>query len=211
MTDDDVTVPDDDRFTILFVCRANICRSPMAERLARHAIACRLGAQAEVFAVHSAGTHALADQPMHPHTERVLRERQADVAGFRSRLVGAGHLGSADLVLTASRRHRAHCVNLAPQAVARTFTVRQFGRLAGAVVAAPVGTGAAVGVTADTPTARARGLITAAAAARSRIQPVSAGQDDLADPVLRPLADFRDCADQISRTLDVLLDLITKP
>ncbi|WBB99657.1 MULTISPECIES: low molecular weight phosphatase family protein [unclassified Solwaraspora] len=192
-----------DRFTILFVCRANICRSPLAERLTRYAVQTRLGTDSDGVVVDSAGTEALTGQPMHPHTEQVLRERQADPDGFVSRQVDAAMLTGADLVLTASRRHRAYCVALAPAALTRTFTVRQFGRLAQA---------AALPSAASPPGAagRARSLVAAAAAARSRVQPVSAEQDDLADPVLRPVEDFRGCASQIDQTVDILLDIITK-
>ncbi|MFV2084659.1 low molecular weight phosphatase family protein [Micromonospora sp. LOL_021] len=192
-----------DRFTILFVCRANICRSPLAERLTRYAVQTRLGADRADVVAYSAGTEALVGQPMHPHTERVLRERQADPDGFASRQVDAAMLTRADLVLTASRRHRAYCVALAPATLTRTFTVRQFGRLANAAVLPPTTSPPDV---AD----RARSLVTAAAAARSRVQPVSAEQDDLADPVLRPVGDFRVCASQIGQTVDILLDVITK-
>ncbi|ROO60147.1 protein-tyrosine phosphatase [Micromonospora sp. Llam0] len=192
-----------DRFTILFVCRANICRSPLAERLTRYAVQTRLGADRADVVAYSAGTEALTGQPMHPHTEQVLRERQADPDGFASRQVDAAMLTRADLVLTASRRHRAYCVALAPAALTRTFTVRQFGRLAQAAVLPPATSPAdAAG--------RARSLVAAAATARSRVQPVSAEQDDLADPVLRPVEDFRVCASQIDQAVEVLLDVITK-
>ncbi|MDG4766076.1 low molecular weight phosphatase family protein [Solwaraspora sp. WMMD406] len=209
-----------DRFTVLFVCHANVCRSPMAERLARRALWERLGPLADAFEVHSAGTHAVPDQAMHPYTARVLGENHADPDGFLSRLVDPAMVTTADLVLTASRRHRAHCVTLAPRSVSHTFTIRQFGRLAAAVAA----TRTTVGIGPDTradprtdgpdqaaePLARARSLVVAAAAARSRVQPVSAEQDDLADPVLRPIGAFRDCARQVRQTLDTLLDIITK-
>jgi protein-tyrosine phosphatase len=191
------------RFTVLFVCRANICRSPLAERLTRHELDDRLGPEATAFVAASAGIHALPAQPMHPYSDQVLRERRADPSGFVSRQVDAALLLQADLVLTASRRHRSHCVALAPATLARTFTIRQFGRLARA----------AVGLPADAdldPVDRARSLVVAAAAARSRTQPVSAVHDDLADPVLRPVEDFRVCAAQISETVDTMLDLITK-
>ncbi|MFV2020855.1 low molecular weight phosphatase family protein [Micromonospora sp. LOL_023] len=191
-----------DRFTILFVCRANICRSPLAERLARHDLANRLGPDTNGFIAHSAGTHALSEQPMHPYSERVLREHQADPSGFISRQVDAGLLEAADLILTASRRHRSHCVALAPPTLARTFTIRQFGRLARAAVGVPQA--------GPDPVVRARTLVVAAAAARSRTQPVAAAHDDLADPVLRPVEDFRVCAAQISQTVGTLLDVITK-
>src|SRR5689334_5434197 len=103
---------------MLFVCRANLCRSAMAERLAR----------AGGLDAASAGTHAVPDLDMPPAAKAVLLELGADPDGFASRRVDAALLAGADLVLTATRAERAHCVTLAPAAAARTFTLRQFGR-----------------------------------------------------------------------------------
>jgi protein-tyrosine phosphatase len=168
-----------DRFEILVVCHANICRSPMVERLARRA----LGPD---VAVHSAGTHAWHGAAMHPYTEQVLAERGADTATFESRPLTAGMLAQADLVLAAAREQRAACVTLLPAAVRRTFTLRQFGRLA---AAAPAGAGMAALLD------EVRGVFG---------QPVGPDEDDLADPVGRPVEAFRTCADEIERVLAVI-------
>ena len=93
-----MTTPDVCR--ILFVCHANLCRSPMAESLTRSALADRLGAAAARVDVASAGTHAEPGMSMHPYAEHVLRERGApDPGRFRSRrvtaeLVDAGRPGA---------------------------------------------------------------------------------------------------------------------
>jgi protein-tyrosine phosphatase len=171
---------------LLFVCHANICRSPMAERLARHELGENRAA--------SAGTHALPDEPMHPSAARVLRERGADPDGFRSRRLSAELVASADLVLTATRQERSVCVALAPSAVGRAFTIRQFGRLAGAVPRRKA-------TTAE--------LLDEIRAVRGRLQPVGPEEDDLADPVYGSVADFRACATEIRRSLDPALALIS--
>jgi len=228
----------DTRFNLLFVCRANMCRSPLAERITRQAMDARLGSEAAgEFTIASAGTHAVRGRPMHPHSRQVIDEYQADGEGFLSRLVDLELIMAADLILTASRRHRAHCVVLAPTAIGRIFTIRQFGRLAVAAapgggqpeVTAPVGLSCGVpghaGGGADPADAtavcqpctsqcrpvRARGLVAAARTARSRLQPVSAAEDDLRDPVLCPIDDFRDCARQIKESIDSFVDIIAKP
>ncbi|MGI5246782.1 low molecular weight phosphatase family protein [Dactylosporangium sp. CA-139066] len=161
---------------MLFVCRANLCRSAMAERLAR-----ALG-----LAADSAGTHALPGHPMAEHARTVLRERGADPEGFASRRVTPPLLAGAGLVLTATRAERAHCVSLAPATAARTFTLRQYGRYVAALPGGEPVTPAAI------------------AAVRGRLQPGSPAEDDLADPYGGPIEGFRDCADTIEAILRLL-------
>ncbi|MFC7483831.1 low molecular weight phosphatase family protein [Luedemannella flava] len=99
---------------ILFVCHANLCRSPIAERLLRLAIGTRPGLAEVGVTAASAGTHARAETAMHPLAAEALWEMGADTGGFATRRVHAGMLARADLVLTAAREQRAACVTLAP-------------------------------------------------------------------------------------------------
>src|SRR3712207_5206225 len=122
----------DERSTLLIVRHPNLCRSPMADRLVRHALGKRLDDPASVI-VSSVGVRAGAGLPMHAHTGAVPREYGADVTHFRSRPVSPEMVMAADLVLTATRSQRAECVTMAPQTVGRAFTLLQFGRLAAAL------------------------------------------------------------------------------
>jgi hypothetical protein len=99
---------------LLFVCHANICRSAMAERLARLALT---GSRTPVgITATSAGTHARSGDDMHPGAAEILTELGADPVGFRSRPLSADLIGSAGLVLTATREQRAFCVPSASSA-----------------------------------------------------------------------------------------------
>jgi len=60
--------------TILFVCTGNVCRSPMAEGLFRHAVK-----GTGEFRVLSAGVGAIDGQPPSAHAVRALRELQIDI------------------------------------------------------------------------------------------------------------------------------------
>jgi protein-tyrosine phosphatase len=171
----------DNRFAVLVVCHANLCRSPLVERLLSHALSRRPG-----FAVASAGTHAHDGLSMHPHTAQVLREWGADHTGFRSRLLTPEVIAEADLILTAERSQRAQCVSLQPAAIGRAFTLRQFGRLAAAVDPARL-TGA-------TPADRMLALVGEANLERAAFQPVRPDEDDLVDPIGGPVDGFRECA-----------------
>ena len=59
--------------TILFVCTGNICRSPMAEGLFRHAVKGRGD-----FEVFSAGVGAIDGLPPSEHAVRAVRELLAE-------------------------------------------------------------------------------------------------------------------------------------
>ncbi|MEH0930429.1 arsenate reductase/protein-tyrosine-phosphatase family protein [Micromonospora sp. CPCC 205558] len=176
---------------VLFVCHANLCRSPMAEYLARRLLADR------PVEVASAGTDAIDGLGMHPYAMEVATESGADPAAFRTRVLRPEYLVDATLVLTATRRQRSVCTSLAPGALHRTFTLRQFGRLAAA--AEPPAE------LADDPLGAA---IAAAAQARGRLQPAAPDADDLRDPIGGTAADFRLCAEEIERSLRPLAALI---
>lgn len=179
-------------FTVLMVCTANYCRSPIAEQLLTAATTARFGAG--WWSVTSAGTAAYSLRPIHEHSAQVLRSRHAFTEDHRSRLLDVGMLQDADLVLTATREHRSAVVRLLPAAIGRTFTMLQFARLTGAVPALGGANPAQLG----------RELVIAAKAARPLLQPVPPQQDDLPDPMGRPLADFERCAarlDEVVRTI----------
>ncbi|KKJ94236.1 protein-tyrosine-phosphatase [Micromonospora sp. HK10] len=176
---------------VLFVCHANMCRSPMAEFIARRLFADR------PVTVASAGTDALDGAPMHPYAVEAAAGTGADAAAFRTRRLRAEHLAGAGLVLTATRRQRSVCTALAPAALHRTFTLRQFARLAAAAEPAPAG--------AKSPL---RAAVEAAARARAGLQPAAPDADDLRDPIGGSPADFRRCAEEIERSIRPVLALI---
>ncbi|KAB1916027.1 low molecular weight phosphatase family protein [Micromonospora sp. AMSO31t] len=189
---------------VLFVCHANMCRSPMAEFIAR-----RLLRDLPVL-VTSAGTDALDGAAMHPYAVEVAARTGADPAAFRTRRLRPEHLTRAALVLTATRRQRSVCTALAPAALPRTFTLRQFARLAAASVevteaADPTETAEPAVTVGDSPL---RAAVVAAARVRGRLQPATPDADDLRDPIGGSPADFRRCADEIERSMRPVLALI---
>jgi protein-tyrosine phosphatase len=187
-------------FRILHVCTGNICRSPMAERLTTSGLRERFGADADRFVVESAGTWGHSGSPMEPHALTILSGFGVDGADFRARELVAEHVAGSDLVLTATREHRAAAVVLHPRAAARTFTLREFARLVAAVDPAQL--------TAVDPVERAGELVRAAAATRGLIPPDAPKDDDLADPYQGPAHGFAVCGDLVRASLQRPLDLI---
>lgn len=187
-----------DVFRVLHVCTGNICRSPMAERLTRAGLAARLGPAAERFRVESAGTWGHNGSPMEPHAVTTMASYGLDGDDFRARELVAAHVAEADLVLCATREHRAAAVRLHPRAAARTFTLREFARLAGAV--------GPEALSAADPVQRARQLVRAAAALRGSVPPQTPRDDDLADPYQGPEHAFAVCAQLVQSCLQGPLD-----
>ena len=89
--------------SVLVICTANICRSPMAEVLLLHKLA-----QEDVpgeWTVSSAGTWASDGIPASESGVLVMQEQGLDTSGHRSRVVTASLLAEADLVLTMTGGH----------------------------------------------------------------------------------------------------------
>jgi protein-tyrosine phosphatase len=100
---------------ILFVCVGNICRSPSAEVMLRHAVAGK-GIQ-----VSSAGLGALVNHAIDPTAQALLVEQGLDGADHRARQISDAILAQADLVLTMERKHVRRIAEIAPQASGKTF------------------------------------------------------------------------------------------
>ena len=187
-------------FRILHVCTGNICRSPIAERLTRAGLEQRLGRDAARFVVESAGTWGHGGAPMEPYAVSTLASYGVDGSDFRARALVADHVAGADLVLGATREHRAAAVVLHPRAARRAFTLREFARLVGAVDGAVL--------TAADPVERARQLVDAAAGRRGLVPPESPRDDDLVDPYQGPERGFAACGELVAHSLQRPLDLL---
>lgn len=189
-----------DVFRVLHVCTGNICRSPMAEHLMLAGLRSRLGELADRFEIGSAGTWGHSGSPMESYALSTLKLLGIDGQAFRARELVAEHVAGADLVLGATREHRAAAVVLHPRAASRTFTLREFARLTAAVDAAQL--------TAADPVERARELVRAAAGRRGLVPPDHPKDDDLADPYQGPEHGFTVCGDLVQASLQRPLDLI---
>ncbi len=107
---------------VLFVCTANVCRSPAAEYYLRH-VAARLGLAD--LASSSAGMLDFGGCPADPGIARLLAERGIDVSAHRARAATPGLLRAADLVVCMERRHRAFVLDLCPDLEGRVVLLRE--------------------------------------------------------------------------------------
>ena len=99
--------------TVLFVCWGNICRSPMAERVARRrAQELGLDVRIESFGVSSEEV----DNPIDGRAARMLEDAGYDADGHRARKIGAADIKAADLVIAAEQLHVDRLLRIAPGA-----------------------------------------------------------------------------------------------
>lgn len=94
-------LPSDRPARVLFVCSGNLCRSPMAEGLARaHAEARGLAVE-----FRSAGTLGIVDQPAEPNAVAVCAELGVSLADHRSQAVTDENTAWADLIAVMEYDH----------------------------------------------------------------------------------------------------------
>ena len=107
--------------TILFLCTGNVCRSPMAEGLFRHAVKGRGD-----FRVLSAGLGALDGQPPTHHSVQAMKEIGIDISHQRSRALTTEMVRSADYIFGMTHSHVDTVTLLYPPMAEKTFLLREF-------------------------------------------------------------------------------------
>jgi len=107
--------------TFLFICTGNICRSPMAEALFRHATNGRTD-----YRAISAGLGAVDGQPPSVYSVQAMKEIGVDISKQRSRMLTAEMVKQADYILGMTHSHVDTVMLLYPHAAEKTFLLREF-------------------------------------------------------------------------------------
>ena len=185
---------------ILFVCTGNVCRSPVAERLATAWAREKLAHSPEADAVQidSAGLSAIAGRPIDPHSAAALVDLGGDRTGFRSREFTPELAQDADLVLTMTRDQRRTVLEASPRGLRRTFTLTEAADL--------LQRADLTGLSLLPLPARARELGRRLDAARAG-RP-TAGSDDIADPIGQHAGVHQEVAGLVAAALRPLADVL---
>ena len=147
---------------LMFVCEHNLVRSPVAEAVVADWL--RAGGHHELD-VCSAGVRAKEGEPVLREVLWAASSHHLSVRSHRTQRVDEELVDSCDLVVTMTEDQRGTVNMLAPQAFARTFTMRELLRLS---------------ATSDGPSLD---VVTLAARAHANrpVQAPAAGPEDVAD------------------------------
>lgn len=176
---------------VLTVCTGNVCRSPFMERALQAELDRSWGPG--VVEVRSAGTGALAGEAMNPPALRVLEAAGYSADGFVARSLSPEIVASADLVLTATRRHRGLVAQMHPRALRYAFTLREFAYLVSDLPREAY--------EADDAGEHVRALVQAAAGRRGMRPPLSDEDADIVDPYRREAVVFETMSAQVMSAL----------
>ncbi len=113
------------RMTMLFVCRGNTCRSPMAAALCRQELR-RCGV--EEVEVLSAGSAALGSECVSALAVQTMREVGLDLSGHRARPLTMELVDRADRIFVMERAQRRSILEMAPGAAGRMAMLDPSGR-----------------------------------------------------------------------------------
>lgn len=168
---------------ILIVCTGNLCRSPMAEGLLRAALASR---GIDGIEVVSAGTWGVDGEPPTRLARSVMADRGIDIGAQRARSLEDEDLADADLVLVMTSVHRREIEERAPWAAGKVLMLNELHEME------------AEGAT---PKQRSASLLDSPRPAYRRSL-------DLDDPMGLPEGVYERCAQEISKGVDRLVDLL---
>ena len=110
--------------SIIFVCYANFCRSPMAEVLCKSLL--RDDERAQDMNIRSAGINASTRGCAHPNSVQVMSERGLDLSEHVPTQLIEEMVDSAGLVLTMETYQRDDILAQKPDAQGRVYTLLEY-------------------------------------------------------------------------------------
>lgn len=108
---------------ILFVCTANIIRSPVACALFENRL--RAHGLGEGWTVSSAGTWAASGYPAAPQSQELMAKKSLDLSSHRARMVDRALVAEADLILVMELGHKEALLVEFPEARGRVFLLSE--------------------------------------------------------------------------------------
>ena len=172
---------------ILFVCTGNICRSPMAEVMLRHALTSR--ACAADIEIASSGTWAYDGSPATVAAVDAMRARGIDASAHLSRPVVREELEEADLIVVMTSVHVREVLDVAPDVRSKLVMLKELVEMKGDYEGA-TGT-----------EERLRRLLDAE-------RPKPRRSLDVDDPMGLPLMAYERCADDLDRGVNALVEVL---
>ena len=192
---------------LLFVCTGNICRSPMAEGIARAAIERNYPERPVSVEIASAGIAGLDGEDPTSEAVRAMEERGIDIGGYEAQTVSRSLTAESDLVMVMEERQKAHVSALAGSVVVPVFLLLKLAEAVQVVLKAedhgldPVG-----------PLESLESVVSVAAVMeRNDFWGLSMHQYEVADPMGMPLEWYRRAADIMEVAIGDILRALLGP
>jgi protein-tyrosine-phosphatase len=179
----------------LFVCTANICRSPMAAAFFAERIE-RLPDPVEVSSAGISAVGELADRGVPDEVLEVMAPYGIDLSSHRSRALTQPMLEDADLIIGMGRRHVQEAILLDPPSWPKSFMLKELVRRGGELGPRRTDQGFRSWIDLVHGDRTRQSLAT-----RSRA-------DDIEDPYGRPLAEYRAKAVELAGLTSLLASLL---
>jgi protein-tyrosine-phosphatase len=170
------------------VCTGNLCRSPMAEAVLRHAAELR-GCDIEVTSV---GTWAYFGNPATDEAVEVLRARGIDLSEHRSRALEPKEVQEADVIVAMTSVHRREILHVVPEAAAKLILMKELVEMA---------------LDGDLPDASEKRIERLVGAPRPKWRRAL----DLDDPIGKPIGAYERTVAQIEMGVEVLVSALCGP
>ena len=113
----------DNKYTIMFVCTGNTCRSPMAEGALRILLEKERPGKVHVI---SCGTAAASGFPATHFAVEAAKIWEADISDHESQPLMPALIDQADLILAMTQRHLEEVIRLRPDARDKSFLFKSF-------------------------------------------------------------------------------------
>lgn len=178
--------------SIVFVCTGNICRSPMAGAFASKIIDQR---HLEVE-ITSAGVLEAGNPPTREGIA-AMSELGLDVSQHLSSTIEERLATPPDLVIAMARDHSRRIAGIWPELWPRTFTLKEFVRLA--MQTGPRSDGEDIGVYLARVGSHRR---------ISQLASMVSREDDVADPIGKGINTYRTCAREIQELVKAMVGLL---
>ncbi|MCJ7653092.1 MAG: hypothetical protein MUO75_05265, partial [Actinobacteria bacterium] len=186
-----------------FVCTGNLCRSPMAEGLARSVLDREYPGMKGRFSFHSAGVAAYDGSKATTEAVEAMMERGIDISNHSAGRVTRSKVEESDLVLTMEEAQRAQVASLAAGADTPIFLLLKLGQAARKALATRSGF-----------PERAEGLsgLLRAAVIEENEDPLAQKTPyyEVPDPIGMPVEEYRHVVEIMEGPIENILRVLTK-